>query len=203
MTVSYPLRLIPVPQNWSRKLRNAPSATSSNKIIQRRVYVACENHDCRPETCEHSQHARDSIRYPRVHHSLPSSQSSRPTSLGEDQNPETSRGPVGEQDHAETCGQANRHHGKFEYRTGFRDSGCSEGGVTVGSAASLSRPSASRSIPRARPGSPGPPRSRSGVRRGCVFAFRSRRRAVSNSSPAPCQSFAEASWGLWWRGVVG
>jgi hypothetical protein len=43
----------------------------------------------------------------------PSSQSSRPTSLGEDQIPETSRGPVGEQDHVETCGQANRHHGSL------------------------------------------------------------------------------------------
>jgi hypothetical protein len=30
----------------------------------------------------------------------------------------------------------------------------------------------------------------------CVFAVRSRRHAVSNSCPAPCQGFAQASWGL-------
>src|SRR4029453_13275610 len=47
--------------------------------------------------------------------------------------------------------------------------------------------------PRARPGAPGPPRSRSGVRRGYVFAVKSRRRSVNNSSPAPCRGFAQAS----------
>jgi hypothetical protein len=48
-------------QNWSRKPRNAPGATSPNKIFEARPRRLRES-DCRPEPCEHSQHARDSIR---------------------------------------------------------------------------------------------------------------------------------------------
>jgi hypothetical protein len=108
-----------VPQNWSRKLRNAPTATSSNKIFQgastslARIMTVAQRHASIPNTPE----IRFAIRV--FIAPSPSSQSSRPTSLGEDQEPRNKAEDRREQDHAETCSQANRHHGEFEYGTGF------------------------------------------------------------------------------------
>jgi hypothetical protein len=62
----------------------------------------------------------------------------------EDQEPRTKdEDRDGEEHHAETCGQANRHHGELEYRTGLATPVVHSGGVTVGSAASLSQQPAS------------------------------------------------------------